>query len=685
MAVRLVEASVKDFGTRCNLVVLLLLLVTMLGCSALNASQPSTQSATGSKTTGVATSSGQISVTPKNVAFGNVQVGKTQSQSVTLSNSGKGVVTITHASISGQGFALAGLKLPFTLRAGQKVSIGVNFTPAAGGSETATLSLSGTTATTFAGSGIKRRGPGPISGGTITDVAVTLVPTSLSVPISGVGMGSGELAVSPAVLALGNVKVGSTQTQSATLINSGSTSVTISHASVTGRGFKMSGLSFPLKLSPGQKKTFSIAFTPQSAGTSTGSIAVTSDAPNSVVSVPVSAVAVGSGSLISNPASLSFGSVQVSGPKTLSGTLTNSGGASITISQASVTGGGFVLSGLNLPGTLDAGQSVPFSVTFTPQGSGTVTGSLAVVSTATNSMLTVPLTATTATGGVLSTSDSSLDFTVALGSTGTQSETLTNTGGSSVTITQANVSGTVFKATGLTLPLTLAPGQSFTFGATFTPTTGGSAAGSISVVSNASNPSLTISLAGTASVSGQLAVSPATLSFGNVTVGQSKSLSGSLSATGSSITVSNASLSTAEFTVSGITLPLTLAAGKNVPFTVTFAPQASGTASANASFASNASNPSAQQALTGSGAAAPQHSVALSWNPSSSSVVGYNVYRGGTTGGPYSKIASMNADTTYTDSSVQSGQTYFYVTTAVDATGKESTNSNQTQAVVPTP
>ena len=93
-------------------------------------------------------------------------------------------------------------------------------------------------------------------------------------------------------MALGNVKVGSTQTQSATLINSGTSSVTISHATVTGRGFKMSGLSFPLKLSPGQKKTFSIAFTPQSAGTSTGSIAVTSDAPNSVVSVPVSAVAV---------------------------------------------------------------------------------------------------------------------------------------------------------------------------------------------------------------------------------------------------------------------------------------------------------------------------------------------------------------------------------------------------------
>ena len=45
----------------------------------------------------------------------------------------------------------------------------------------------------------------------------------------------------------------------------------------------------------------------------------------------------------------------------------------------------------------------------------------------------------------------------------------------------------------------------------------------------------------------------------------------------------------------------------------------------------------------------------------------------------------MNADTTFTDTTVQSGQTYFYVTTAVDGTGKESTFSNQTQAAIPTP
>jgi hypothetical protein len=102
------------------------------------------------------------------------------------------------------------------------------------------------------------------------DVAVTTVSTVFNIAVSGTGMASGQLAVSPAVLTLGRVKVGASQTQSATLVNSGTGTVTIKHATVTGRGFKMSGLSYPLTLSPGQKKTFSVTFTPQSAGNSSG-------------------------------------------------------------------------------------------------------------------------------------------------------------------------------------------------------------------------------------------------------------------------------------------------------------------------------------------------------------------------------------------------------------------------------
>ena len=630
---------------------------------------------------GTATSAARFKLNLTSISFGGIQVGQAQTQSASLSNSGTAPVTITRAAVSGKGFTLTGLKLPVRLLSGQSVPVGVTFTPVLVGAASGTISVVGTMSVT-----VPNR-PAPFGGkGREPKVGLNTVSTTFSASVSGTGTGAGQLAVSPSSLALGNVKIGASQTQSATLINSGSSDLTIRQATVTGRGFKMSGVTFPVTLAAGQRKGFTVTFTPESAGTASGSIAVVTDASNSVVNVPVSAVATAPGGLVSNPSSLSFGSVQIGHGQTLSAALTNSGGSSVTVSQASVSGAGFAVGGLNLPVTLAAGQSAAFNVTFTPQAGGAVSGSLSIASNASNSTLSIPLAASVATAGVLSTSDSSLDFgSVQINGTATQSETLTNTGGTNVTITQAQVSGTGFTATGLSLPMTLNPGQSFTFGAAFHPTSGGSATGSISVVSDASDSAVTITLAGTAAVAGQLAVSPATLSFGSVTVGQSKTLNATLSATSSSITVSDASMTSSEFTISGLSLPLTLAAGKSVSFSVSFTPQSSGAASASGSFNSNAANSSAVQALSGTGAAAPQHSVALSWNPSSSSVVGYNVYRGSTAGGPYSKVNSMNAGTNYVDSSVQAGQTYFYVTTAVDGSGKESGNSNQTQAVIPTP
>jgi fibronectin type 3 domain-containing protein len=76
--------------------------------------------------------------------------------------------------------------------------------------------------------------------------------------------------------------------------------------------------------------------------------------------------------------------------------------------------------------------------------------------------------------------------------------------------------------------------------------------------------------------------------------------------------------------------------------------------------------------------------VALTWNASTSTVVGYNVYRGTVSGGPYAKInSSLVAALNYTDSSVQSGTTYHYVTTAVDSSGNESVFSNEVSAAIP--
>ena len=65
-------------------------------------------------------------------------------------------------------------------------------------------------------------------------------------------------------------------------------------------------------------------------------------------------------------------------------------------------------------------------------------------------------------------------------------------------------------------------------------------------------------------------------------------------------------------------------------------------------------------------------------------VAGYNVYRSQTSGGPYSKLdSSIVAADAYTDSSVQSGQTYYYVVTSVTSSGVESADSTQVSATVP--
>jgi hypothetical protein len=79
------------------------------------------------------------------------------------------------------------------------------------------------------------------------------------------------------------------------------------------------------------------------------------------------------------------------------------------------------------------------------------------------------------------------------------------------------------------------------------------------------------------------------------------------------------------------------------------------------------------------------HSVLLSWTASTSSgVVGHNVYRGTTAGGPYTKLnSSLVGTTNFTDNTVQNGITYFYVVTAVNGTNGESGFSNMATAAVP--
>ena len=278
---------------------------------------------------------------------------------------------------------------------------------------------------------------------------------------------------------------------------------------------------------------------------------------------------------------------------------------------------------------------------------------------------------------------------VVVGRRKVETVTITNAGDSNTTLLRVTILGRDFALSGLDLPLTLGSGESFTFGSVFAPRSRGDRSGSISFVSDTSdvlNPTLTLAMTGTGADADELTIDPAIMNFGTVQVGSSASQGGTLTAGAAAVTISSAVSSSAEFTLSGLTFPFTIPPGGNQGFTVTFAPQASGVVSATITFLDvEGTSPLATEPLDGVGSVSDGHSVDLSWNASTSkNVIGYNVYRGTTSGGPYTKINSvLDASTVYTDTSVDDGDTYYYVTTAVNSENEESVYSNEAQAIIP--
>jgi hypothetical protein len=220
-----------------------------------------------------------------------------------------------------------------------------------------------------------------------------------------------------------------------------------------------------------------------------------------------------------------------------------------------------------------------------------------------------------------------------------------------------------------------------------TPATTSTNNGSLFTVTVSNSAGSITSAAATLTVTstpGTLTLSSSSLSFGSVNVGSSSTLSTTLTNSGgSSVTVSNVTISGAGFQTSGISIGQIIAAGQAANLAVTFAPAATGTVTGGVTITSNASNSPATVSLSGTGAAV-LHSASLSWTASTSSVVGYYVYRGTVSGGPYSKLtASSVTQTSYSDTAVQASQTYYYVVTAVNSSGMESAYSQQVSATIP--
>jgi hypothetical protein len=301
-----------------------------------------------------------VVITPNAISFGNVGVGSSASQTVIVSNHSAIAVTLTSVSATGTGFSVAGFAGTTILGIGKTIKLTATFKP---------------------------KSPGEQHGSISVTLARLLTPVTAT--LTGTGSTS-QLSMTPSTVNFGNVSVGSPVSQSLKLTNEGSESVQIKSASVNGTGFSMSGLSIPQTLTPNQSVIFTAKFDPTSTGSKTGAISVA--VGGSTEAVNLSGVGVSSSvGLSASATSITFGNVKVGSTVTQTVTLKSTGNSSVDISNVSVNGGGYSVSGVGSNTVLDPGQSEVLSVSFDPKTAGSSPGTVTISSNAPNPKMNISL------------------------------------------------------------------------------------------------------------------------------------------------------------------------------------------------------------------------------------------------------------------------------------------------------
>ncbi len=479
------------------------------------AGSPATVSLRG---TGTSTPQGRIEFSSFSLAFPDTQVGASAALSVNAVNQGDAALTLGAISISGasaSAFERSGTCQAGTLLAiGQDCSLTITFRPAAAGLQSATL-LVNSDASNGAGS-----------------IALSGSGTTAAAPLLSL----------PTTLAFGSQTLGGLyQDRSVLLKNSGTALLLLNSIAVEGAGFVITEASnCPASLEPGAGCEVTIRFTPAAADTDySGKLNVVSNSTGS----PQNTALTGRGTSSAMPAlsfatptpELSFGSVSA-GSLSTTQTLTllnqGPGGVVFTLLNAvgtdnaafSVTGG---TCQMTLPGqpaqVLFQGQTCTIEILFAPSSAGEKTATLQIVSSG-NFPPTLVLrgTGTAGPSANLELSVAALGFEPTR--VGTQSQPLelrlSSTGSGTIRVTALDVSGPYLlqNKTCPALPFSLSPGSECTVTVMFTPSAEGSAAGTLSITTDAQTQAFILALSGQANPNAQTSSGGCSLASGNSAV-----------------------------------------------------------------------------------------------------------------------------------------------------------------------
>jgi hypothetical protein len=447
----------------CGVVALLMILVTS-GCVGAAGKSPNAAAATGPS----------IEISPSTVSFGDLAVGQSATKTVTVTNNGTEVLTVSGISVTGTGFSASGPKLPMSLSAGQSASISTVFKPTGANADTGTIKI----ASNADGS-----------------------PSLVALSGTGTTTNAAELTATPSSVAFGSVAVGSEETQTIKLANTGSAAVAISKVAFSGTGVSVSGVTAPMTLDGGKSTSLTVTYKPTSPTTLTGSISITSNASDSSMVIGINATATSS-TLAATPSSVGFGNVVVGSDTTQTIRLQNIGTSEVKISAVTPSVANVTVSGIALPANLAPGTSATLTAAYKPAAAGSVSGKITVTSTAVGSPTIIDLSGTAGAASIqLTPSETSLSFgNVTVGASGTNQLTVKSTGNANASISKVAISGTGFVLGSSAASVTLDPSQSETYTVNFDPKAAGSVTGTLTITSNAANSPMKISLSGSGAV-----------------------------------------------------------------------------------------------------------------------------------------------------------------------------------------
>jgi hypothetical protein len=382
------------------------------------------------------------------------------------------------------------------------------------------------------------------------------------------------------MLTFGKQAVGTTSPAlTAQFQNIGLAALTISGIAATG-DFSQTN-SCPSSLPVQSICTVTVTFTPTTAGTRTGTITITDNAPGGTQSIVLVGTGTGSSggpAVTLSSASLNFASTTLgtsSDPQTL--TITNSGGGPLQVGSVTSTGD---FSQSNNCTSVAPGDSCAIKVRFTPSAAGQRSGSLSISHNAPGGPIAVVLTGVGSgnapvTGPIGAASPQSLTFGAqAVGSPASLNITLANSGSADLSVTGISIEGDFTQTNNC--GSTVTAGSNCAITVTFTPTALGTRTGRVIISDNAPNGPQIVTLSGTGGI-GQITLTPNPLSFSAVTVGTSSVTQDITVTNAGQLPVAISSVRVAgDFSVSETCSGTSLAAQGACTITVTFTPTATG-------------------------------------------------------------------------------------------------------------